>query len=166
MIQIKRTSSDNSDFQKLIIQLDSELRIRDGDDHSFYAQFNKVDNIRNVVIYYHNHVAVGCGAFKRYDHKTVEIKRMFVIQEFRNKGIGAEILKELELWATELNFDECILETGKKQPEAIKLYQKSGYSLISNYGQYANVENSVCMKKSIQADNKIRNRGEKYPGST
>jgi GNAT superfamily N-acetyltransferase len=58
-------------------------------------------------------------------------------------------LKELELWAAEVNYKDCILETGKKQPEAIALYKKAGYTIISNYGQYKNVENSVCMKKSI-----------------
>ncbi|MEO6589269.1 MAG: GNAT family N-acetyltransferase, partial [Pyrinomonadaceae bacterium] len=60
-----------------------------------------------------------------------------------------KILAELENWAKELNFSECILETGLKQPEAIRLYQKSGYETILNYGQYAGVENSVCMKKVL-----------------
>ena len=74
---------------------------------------------------------------------------MFVKPQFRNKGIAVKILNALESWAKKLNFSECILETGKKQPEAIRLYQKSGYTLITNYGQYVTVENSVCMKKSI-----------------
>ena len=85
-----------------------------------------------------------------YEEKIAEIKRMFVKPEFRGLGIGYSILKELEQWSVELNYVECILETGKKQPEAIRLYQKAGYILIPNYGQYENVENSVCMKKSNQ----------------
>jgi len=64
-------------------------------------------------------------------------------------GLGLEVLKELEKWAAELKYRTCILETGKKQPEAIRLYQKAGYTLIKNYGQYENVENSVCMAKAI-----------------
>ena len=75
---------------------------------------------------------------------------MFVHPKYRNKGIGLDILNELELWASELNYSECILETGKKQPEAIKLYTKAGYQIIENYGQYENIENSVCMKKTIR----------------
>ena len=50
----------------------------------------------------------------------------------------------------ELNYSECILETGKKQPEAIKLYTKAGYQIIENYVQYENIDNSVCMEKTIR----------------
>jgi GNAT superfamily N-acetyltransferase len=53
----------------------------------------------------------------------------------------------LELWAAELGYTAYVLETGRKQPEAIRIYQKAGYTVIPNYGQYKNVENSVCMTK-------------------
>ena len=150
MARLKRTTSDDLDFRALVKFLDQDLKIRDGNEHSFYAQFNKIDAIKNVVIYYDGVTAVGCGAFKEFNDKTVEIKRMFVDPKFRSKGIGAAILTELEIWATELNYNESLLETGKKQPEAIRLYQKTGYAITPNFGQYANVENSVCMKKSIR----------------
>ena len=146
---LKRTTSDDLDFQNLVTLLDIDLKIRDGEDHAFYARFNKIDSIRNAVVYYDAEVAIGCGAFKKYDNQTVEIKRMFVQPEFRGKGIGHAILEELETWSVELNYSECILETGIKQPEAIRLYRKAGYVIIPNYGQYENVETSVCMKKSI-----------------
>ena len=61
-----------------------------------------------------------------------------------------EILAELETWAAELSFAKCILETGKRQPEAIGLYKKNGYKLIPNYGQYAEIENSVCFEKVVK----------------
>lgn len=149
MTFLKRTTSADNDFQKLVDQLDKDLAIRDGDEHAFYAQFNKTVNIKNVVVAYINKEAVGCGAFKQYDTNTVEIKRMFVELPFRGKGIAQQVLTELELWAKENNCNTCILETGKKQPEAIALYTKTGYTIISNYGQYEGVENSVCMKKEI-----------------
>jgi putative acetyltransferase len=148
-IKILRTDSDNADFRGLVVLLDEDLAIRDGAEHSFYAQFNKIDKIRETVVVYENERAVGCGAFKEYEPKTAEIKRMYVLPEMRGKGIAGKILSELETWAKELNFSECVLETGKKQPEAIRLYQKSGYEIIPNYGQYAGVENSVCMRKII-----------------
>jgi putative acetyltransferase len=149
MITIKRTTSSDNDFQKLVVKLDKDLAIRDGDEHAFYAQFNKTINIKNVVVAYLNKEAVGCGAFKEYDTNTVEIKRMFVEPTFRGKGIAQQILAELELWAKENNYNVCILETGKKQPEAIALYTKAGYRIIANYGQYEGVENSVCMRKQV-----------------
>ena len=147
MLKITRTDSVNADFRELVQLLDGELRIRDGAEHGFYAQFNKIDTIREVVVAYENEIAVGCGAFKEYEHNIAEIKRMFVRPESRNQGIAGKILSELEAWANELNFAECVLETGLKQPEAVHLYQKSGYEIIPNYGQYAGVENSVCMRK-------------------
>ena len=146
---ITRTDSENEDFQALVRLLDEDLAIRDGADHSFYAQFNKIDTIKNVVVAFQNEFPVGCGAFKKFDDETVEIKRMFVRPEFRGKGIAGVILTELENWATELGFKFAVLETGKKQPEAIRLYEKSGYALIPNYGQYEGMENSVCLKKSL-----------------
>ena len=149
MTIFKRTDSSNIDFQQLVALLDADLAIRDGNEHAFYHQFNKITNIRNVIVCYVDDKTIGCGAFKQYDQKKAEIKRMYVLPEFRGQGIGVAILKELELWAAELNFSECILETGKKQPEAIRLYQKAGYTITKNYGQYENVENSVCMAKVI-----------------
>ena len=149
MINLIRTNSDNPDFTKLVALLDRDLAIRDGDDHSFYAQFNKTNHIRHVIVAYENDEAIGCGAFKDYETAVGEIKRMFVQPQHRGKGIAGLILTELENWAKELQNTSCVLETGKKQPEAIRLYQKSGYSIISNYGQYAGIDNSVCMKKEI-----------------
>ena len=148
-MNLVRTNSDNSDFRELVVLLDRDLQIRDGDEHSFYAQFNKIDKIRYVVVAYENGQAVGCGAIKEYAKGIAEIKRMFVKPEWRGRGIGKRILSELEIRANELNFSECILETGKKQPEAIGLYQKSGYQIIPNYGQYEGVELSVCMRKKF-----------------
>jgi GNAT superfamily N-acetyltransferase len=74
---------------------------------------------------------------------------MFVRLENRGQRIAAQILTELEAWASESGFTACVLETGFKQPEAIALYRRSGYEVIPNYGQYSDVGNSVCMRKEI-----------------
>ncbi|WP_196895216.1 GNAT family N-acetyltransferase [Aureivirga marina] len=149
MIALKRTNSENKDFISLVKNLDKELAIRDGDEHDFYHQFNGIDTIKYVVLAYENGNPLGCGAIKQYDSKTMEIKRMFTKLESRGKGVASKILLELEKWAKELSFEKCILETGLKQPEAIALYEKQGYKVISNYGQYAEVENSRCFEKQI-----------------
>ena len=150
MTRLRRTDSTDGDFISLVAELDAYLRIRDGDENAFYAQFNKIDMIKNAVVCYVDEVAVGCGAFKPYEGDAVEIKRMFVDPQQRGKGIAQTILKELELWAGELGYTQAVLETGKRQPDAIRLYEKAGYDLIPNYGQYANVENSVCMTKKLK----------------
>ena len=149
MITCKRTTSENADFQILVKELDADLRVRDGDEHAFYAQFNKTDQIKYIIVAYENEQPVGCGAIKEFAPGVMEIKRMYVPVQKRGQGIASKILEELELWAIELNFSKCILETGKKQPEAIALYKKNGFTIISNYGQYENVENSVCFEKNL-----------------
>lgn len=149
MLTIVRSDSSNADFLSLVKLLDEDLARRDGEEHAFYAQFNKVDSIKNVLVAYEDETAVGCGAFKPFAADQVEIKRMFVKKELRGKGISKKILTELENWAGTLGYRSCVLETGKKQVEAIQLYTGAGYSIIPNYGQYATIENSICFEKSL-----------------
>ena len=149
MIHTIRTHSDNPDFSILVRKLDTELSERDGNDHSFYAQFNKVDAIKHVIVAYDNETPVSCGAMKEFNAGSMEIKRMYTSPDNRGKGIASMILLELEKWAGELGYSSCLLETGKRQPEAIQLYSKSGYGIISNYGQYAGIENSICFEKKL-----------------
>ncbi|MFZ1683874.1 MAG: GNAT family N-acetyltransferase [Candidatus Zixiibacteriota bacterium] len=149
-VTIVRTDSGNTDFRGLVVLLDQDLKIRDGDEHAFYATYNKIDYLKQVVVAYLNGVAVGCGAIKEFSSGVGEIKRMFVLPEYRGKGIAGKVLGELEKWGAEMGYSSCVLETGKKQPEAIRLYTKSGYSIIPNYGQYQGMENSVCMEKRLE----------------
>jgi len=149
MINITRTDSDNPDFIELVKHLDADLAIRDGADHSFYSQFNKIDKIKHAVVAYENNEPLGCGAIKEYNPTSMEVKRMYTSPNSRGQGIATIILKELEAWANEMGYKSCVLETGKKQPEAIALYKKNGYTIIPNYGQYAGIENSVCFEKAV-----------------
>ncbi len=150
MLTIKRTNSDNKDFIELVKHLDADLAKRDGKEHSFYAQFNKIDKIKYVVVAYENNIPISCGAIKEFAPKIAEIKRMYTSPGSRGKGIATKILIELEKWATELSYEKCILETGKRQSEAVALYKKNGYQLIQNYGQYAGIENSLCFEKEMK----------------
>ena len=149
MIEIIRTSSTNQDFMKLIKLLDADLAITDGDEHSFYNQFNKIDSIKHVVVLYENGIPVSCGSIKEATSKKMEVKRMYTRPESRNRGLASLVLNELEAWTREMTYDACILETGKKQPHAIQLYKKNGYELIPNYGQYQGIENSLCFEKDL-----------------
>lgn len=149
MAHLKRTDFEDPDFIALVKLLDADLAVRDGEEHAFYAQYNKIDKIKHVVLAYENGKPLGCGAIKEFEPSTMEVKRMYVLPEGRNKGIASQVLAELESWARELAYTRCILETGLKQPEAIGLYRKNGYQQIPNYGQYAGVENSVCFEKVL-----------------
>ncbi len=152
MISTSRTNSNDPAFQELVKALDLELQIRDGEEHAFYAQLNKTDHIKHVVLAWENNEAVGCGALRAYTDDTMEVKRMFVPLQHRRKGIASVVLSELENWCRELGYKKCILETGKNQPEAIAMYQRNKYKIIPNSGKYTGVENSVCFEKDVSKE--------------
>ena len=149
MLTLTRTNSENPDFIHLIQFLDADLAKNNGDQNDFYAQFNKVNMIKHVIVAYDDGKAVACGAIKEFEPGVMEVKRMYTAPESRGKGIAGKILSELEAWAVELGYQKCVLETGKTQTAAIRLYEKSGYQYIPNYGQYVGVENSVCFEKKL-----------------
>ena len=149
-ILLKRTNSTDPDFHLLITLLDKELNKRYGElMQSTYDRYNHIIDIDTVLIAYSNGLPAGCGCFKKYDDTSAEIKRMFVKNTERGQGIAYKILSELERWAKESGFKDTILETGDKQHEAIALYQKLGYVITSNYGQYSDLETSICMRKEL-----------------
>jgi GNAT superfamily N-acetyltransferase len=92
---------------------------------------------------------VACGALKHFSNGTAEIKRMFVLQEQRGKGLSKKILAELEKISIKLGYKRAVLETGLKQPEAISLYRSNGYIPIKCYGKYAADPESVCFQKTF-----------------
>ncbi len=149
IIKLLRTDANNLDFKDLIILLDAGLAISDGKNHQFYTQFNKTDQINYVIIAYQNSKAVACGAIKKYDENTMEVKRMFTSTQSRKKGIAGMILSELQNWAIEMDYTRLILETGIRQKEAISLYTKTNFILVPNYGQYAGIETSLCFEKRL-----------------
>ena len=149
MLTFLRTNSTHQDFITLVRQLDVELATIDGDEHDFYAQYNKIDKINHVIIAYENELPIACGAIKQFSENTMEVKRMYILAPYRGKGTASGVLVQLEKWAAEMNYSHCILETGIRQPDAIRLYGKNGYLPIPNYGQYAGVENSRCFEKAL-----------------
>ena len=150
MYKLIRTNSQNKDFIDLVKLLDEDLARRDGEDHSFYAQYNELDNINHALVLYKNNLPLSIGAIKEFDTESMEVKRMYTLSEFRGQGLAKRVLFELENWANELGYKRCVLETGKRQPEAINLYKKNGYKSISNYGQYMGIENSLCFEKQLK----------------
>jgi putative acetyltransferase len=146
----KRTTWDDSDFQLLIPKLDNELRKNYSTHQDVYTKKNIIKNDANVIVCYENGKPVGCGCFRLTDDKSVvELKRMFVVENARGQGLGKKILEELENWAKELGHSVILLETGDKQIEAVEMYKKYGYTIIENYGEYKEIESSICMKKAI-----------------
>ncbi|NNK72833.1 MAG: GNAT family N-acetyltransferase [Flavobacteriaceae bacterium] len=148
-MKLSRTDSKNADFKALVVALNAELAVRDGDDHGFYMQFNGIDDLNHTIVIYVDNTPAACGAMKDFNDSAMEIKRMFTAPLFRHQGLAGKVLVALEYWAEELGFRYCVLETGKRQYEAVSLYKKWGYDIIPNYGPYEGVQNSLCFQKEL-----------------
>lgn len=92
---------------------------------------------------------LACGAIKRLDAHSAEIKRMYTRPEARGRGLGRAILLELIARGRELGYARLVLETGDQQPEAIQLYESAGFTRIPNFGYYVGVENSLCYEFAL-----------------
>ena len=146
----KRTTTTDPGFTMLVQLLDHELWNELQEDQATYDQYNKVPDIKTAVLVYINEEVVACGCFKEKYPSTVEIKRMFVKKNYRGMGLSKLVLTELENWATELGYSSALLETSIHFETAKKLYQTNGYTVIENYPPYEGLEESVCMKKSLE----------------
>ena len=148
-IVLKRTNNSDPDFKSLVVILDKFLLELNGDASDDYTPHNKLDYLDTAIVAYADDIPAGCGCFKKYNDTTVEVKRMFVKDTARGKGIASSILNELEIWAKEKGYLYTVLETLKSNTEAVNLYKKYGYALIDNYGPYVNLPGSVCMRKVL-----------------
>jgi putative acetyltransferase len=91
--------------------------------------------------------AAGCGAFVNQGGEYAEIKRMFVVPEFRGLRLGRRLLEELESLIRASGLRCARLETGVAQPEALRLYEKAGYQRRGPFGDYSEDPLSVFMEK-------------------
>lgn len=145
------TDGNNSDFIELCHCLDDFLNKLVGgeENRASYIPYNKLDDIHDVILVYDNDIPIGCASFKEYDNECAEVKRVFIKMEYRGKGISKELMKRLEDIARKKGYCYLILESGKPLVAAMALYKKVGYRIISNYGQYRDMPDSICMKKKL-----------------
>lgn len=145
------TDGCNQDFIELCHLLDNHLNeIAGGEkNRAQYIQYNTLEDIRDVVLVYNDNVPVGCASFKLYENGVAEVKRVFIKEEFRGKGISKQLMGLLEKRAIEKGFCELVLESGAILVEAMGLYNQLGYVVIENYGQYKDLKESICMQKKL-----------------
>lgn len=149
LIRVERTTTNDHNFQLLVQQLDHELWNELKEDQATYDQYNKVPDIKTAIVVYFDKEPAAIGCFKKLDHETVEIKRMFVRKTFRGQGLSKLVLQELERWAAEGGQKQAILETSIHFTTAKNLYLSNGYNITPNYEPYVGLEESVCMKKQL-----------------
>lgn len=150
MILSERRMFADPDFRLLCQDLDREFEIRYPDSRHNFEPYNKVGESAQVIVAYSGIIPVGCGCFRPTSTELeVEIKRMYVVPAYRGRGISRIVLTDLEQWARSEGYTNAKLETGIRQPEAIGLYSRLGYTTIPNYPPYEGVAESICMAKVL-----------------
>lgn len=151
-MQFKYTDGCDQDFISLCHALDDFLNQLAGgeENRAQYIPYNSLDDIHDVIVVYDGDRAIGCASFKRYDDVCAEVKRVFILDEYRGRGISKELMEKLEASARQKGFTYFILESGEPLAAAMKLYRSIGYYVIPNYGQYVDMPESVCMKKKLE----------------
>lgn len=155
-MRFEYTDTVSPDFILLCGELDHSLNAQVGgeENRSEYIKHNQLKDIKDVIVVYDNDIPVGCASFKRFDEECAEVKRVFLREDYRGKGISKKIMELIETYAKEKGFQYLIVETGKHMTTAVNLYQSIGFQTIPNYGPYKDMAGSVCMKKQISSASK------------
>jgi len=145
------TDGRNDDFVMLCHKLDEYLNEIVGGEkqRKEYVQYNALEDIHDVILIYDDKRPIACAGFKLYDGDIAEVKRVFLTTEYRGKGISKLLMSALEDKAKRQGYSSLILETGRALTSAMGLYQKIGYRIVDNYGQYKDMRESICMRKDI-----------------
>ena len=149
---IERGDGMNQDFVQLCCELDGFLNQLVGgeENRAEYVAFNQLTDIDDVFIAYDGVVPVGCAAYKDYDGERAEVKRVFVREEYRGQGVGRLLMEKLTQEAHSKGYRYLILESGEPLAAAMGLYREIGFQVIPNYGQYADMPESICMQKQLK----------------
>ena len=151
-VKIQRCDVESPTAVELISALNAELVQRYPEDGANFFELDSSDVASGngaFLAAYVEDEPVGCGAVRRLNDADFEIKRMYVAPFFRGHGVGQSMLAALESEAEALGAPRLVLETGDRQPEALALYRRSGFSDIPRFGQYVDSPLSVCMEKRL-----------------
>lgn len=114
-----------------------------------FIPYNSLREIHDVLLVYVQGQAAACGSFKRKSEDTAEIKRLYVSEPFRGKGISRQIMQKLEQAAARQGFLRLVLQTREACTAAVHLYESMGYCRISNYPPYDRLPLAVCFEKRL-----------------
>ena len=151
-LEVRRVGIDSEVAVRFILALNAELDAiypEEGANHFRLDEEETAPGRGAFVIAFLDGHPVGCGAIRRLDAGTAELKRMYVDPGARGRGVGRAILSALESEARDLDAERLVLEAGDRQIEAMALYRRCGFRRIPPFGEYADSPLSVCMEKPL-----------------
>lgn len=149
-VRIEVRTYDHPDAVALIADVQQEYVVRYGEaDRTPVdpAQFSPPLGLFLVV--YVGDAPAACGGWRAHE-TAAELKRMYVRPAFRGRGLAREVLAELERTAAEAGYEQVILESGRRQPEALALYASAGYAPVPRFGSYAEEPEAVHLGKPLE----------------
>ena len=150
-IVFRWTDGKNKDFQKFYLKTEEYYSAIVGgeENRKAFIPHNISEAITDVLIAYDNDKAIACAGIKGYSSTDAEVKRVWVEPEYRGRHLGQEIMRMIEEKAAERGFKRAILQTRELMTDAVRLYQKMGYSRIENYAPYDKLSGAICFAKEL-----------------
>ena len=149
MLELRFVDAENRDFHDLTAKLDEYYFMLVGEVEKRYAKYNLPHLFNCRIVAYEDGKPAGCGAWKKIDEGTFEVKRIYIAPEFRRKGVASAVIAALEQDAAKHGFTKAILETARTTEDSAALYTKLGYRVIPYYGSPAGAENCLCFEKNL-----------------
>lgn len=150
MIEVKQVAITNQELSELINELNEFFNEEWGADVAQnYQNHHNLAEMACAIVAYEDGESVGCGCWKLFDDQTPEIKRMYIKKKSRGNGAAGKIIQALEADMLEKGYQQAVLETGKDMSGAIKFYERHGYQIVPNYGEFIGDELCICMKKQF-----------------
>ena len=142
---IREVAWDDADATALRVAQRAEIDLRYGRPDSEPGPAPSAADITVFFVAYSDEgTPLGCGGLRQLDPTEGEVKRMYVAPASRGSGVSTALLRTLEEYAREHGWRRLVLETGDQQPDAVRFYEREGYSRIPNFGYYADSDLSLC----------------------
>ena len=148
-MQYRSVEPQSPDYAMLAKKLDEYYFSLVGDVHLRYAEVNRPENMACRMVAYDGDKAVACGCWKKIDDVAAEVKRIYVLPEYRRRGIASAIIGKLEADMAAAGYTVAILETARTTDDSRSLYLALGYEIIDYYGSPAGAENCLCFRKAL-----------------
>lgn len=149
MIEVRETTWAHPDASALREEQRIEIEERYGTPDSEPGPAPSEADITVFFVAYRDGHPAGCGGLRELDPTEAEVKRMFVRPSDRGTGVSTAILARLESFGRDRGYRRLVLETGDQQPDAMRFYEREGYTRIPNFGYYADSPISICYAKAL-----------------
>ncbi|HEX5018400.1 MAG TPA: GNAT family N-acetyltransferase [Actinomycetes bacterium] len=157
---LDRVRYDSHEAQQLIAELQEEYTERYGGPDETPVDPDEFEAPDGAFFVAHRDgELVGCAGMRRFSTTEVEVKRMFIRRPFRGRGWSRTLLALVEDEARALGFSRILMETGLRQPEAMALYESSGYEPIPGFGHYRDAPGNRCYAKQLNEERSLKSGG-------